>query len=348
MTQNICIWAARVECLTYTLARTAVANGRKVYVMTTPKPPGEYSGHTRYYDKLSKMSQVQMLHQFEPMALDWLYIQPIAGLPKSELIECAAHAQHIGLVSGCGKTSLLRTLLRQFQEIITFGSVIWRVERSFFGGGFYPVDFYRFWMNRQLIGYDVHSNFFESDVLFEKMFAFQWNPEAKRKYRFNFIGNRKPPARNEIINAIKSYLAQHQLFPVPLDGSELIWLEYGDDLGEKRGVPPTEYLDLLGESDFTLSPPGYGKMTHRTMEALIQGSIPILNEDELELYDINLQDSVNCIAVKDGNWQGAMQRAIDMPLSQVIQMRLNILTMKDAYLSDAACNKRLGSKMGLL
>lgn len=83
------------------------------------------------------------------------------------------------------------------------------------------------------------------------------------------------------------------------------------------------------------------------MEALIRGSIPILHENELELYDINLQDQVNCLAVKNGDWSKAIEEAVNMPLDQIIQIRSNILAMKDEYLSDAACSKRLGAKMGL-
>jgi hypothetical protein len=349
MTYNICIWAASVECLTYTIARTAALNGCNVYVITKPKPPGAYSGHTRYYDKLEKLRCVQVLNHFEPIKLEWLYIQPIPGFPMSELLKCAAHAKHVGLFSSCGKPSLIRVMRKQIQEATAFLPIILKVEQSFFMDGFYPVDLYSFWMKRHLTGFDVHSNFLDDSVLFAKLFAFEWQPESIRKYRFNFIGNRKPQFRADIINSIKSYLTSQNLYPLSDDdlAAEIIWIEYGDEPGEQRGVPASDYSDILSESDFTISPPGYSKLTHRTMEALVRGSIPILHENELELYDINLQDQVNCLAVKNGDWSKAIEDAVNMPLDQIIQIRSNILAMKDEYLSDAACSKRLGAKMGL-
>jgi hypothetical protein len=116
--------------------------------------------------------------------------------------------------------------------------------------------------------------------------------------------------------------------------SDILWIEYGDDPGEARGVPAFKYIDYLSDSDFTLYPPGYSPLTHRVIEALVRGSIPVLHEQELELYDIHFQNRVNCVAVKNGDWLTAIKEIQAISQDVVIEMRSNILAMKDTYLSN--------------
>jgi hypothetical protein len=347
MTQNICILADTVECVTYTIARAAALSGSNVYVITQPKEQVKYYGHALFYEKIAAFENIKVLHQFPPMELDWLYVELTAGL-NSQLATCARHAKQVGIFSSCDcQSSYVKTLGRQIKEVLRYFPVALRAKRVFLLDGWYKFDLYGLYTQRVMMGYDVHSNFLDDDTLNRQMFAFMWNPEAIRKYKFNFIGNRNPQHRTEIITTIKKHWRDRE----QLSGSnplESVWIEYGDEPGEQRGVDAVEYMHLLSESDFTLSPPGYIRLTHRTIEALVQGSIPVLHEDELALYDIDLRDCVNCIAVKQQNWVAAIEALMTMPQEEVSQMRQNIFAMRDRYLTDEAFIHRLQSKMGLL
>lgn len=350
MTQNLCIWATVVECLTFTIARTAALSGVNVWVVTTPKDQVDYYGHKLFYEKLEELENVRVLNQFEPIELDWLYLELTPGRLNPELLKCARAAKQIGLLSSCGKPPYVKALWGQFKEIIRYFPVSLRAKRVFLVDGFYSIDLYGLYARRFFTGYDVHSNFLGKTELHAKMFGFEWRPGAIRKYKLNFIGNRNPQQRTEIISEIKAYLVSQGL-PVTdrHDAtSDLLWIEYGDDPGEQRGVEASTYIDLLSESDFTLSPPGYVKMTHRTIEALVRGSIPVLHEDELELYDIDLRDRINCLVVKNQDWVTAVETLIAMPQEEVVHLRSNILAMREQYLSDEAFSQRLQAKMGLV
>ncbi|MCL6435187.1 MAG: hypothetical protein K6T90_13425 [Leptolyngbyaceae cyanobacterium HOT.MB2.61] len=344
MTQHVGIWAASVEFQTYTIARAATSCSCPVFVITAPKDKIAHFGHSLYYDKLKKLPHVKVLNSWDGLHLDWLYIQISSDLPRGELAEAVKHSRHIGLFSSCGKTSFSKTLLSQVKEVIKYFPVTLKAERVFLADGFYPTDLYSIWAKRYLMGIDVHSNFLDNPDLLLKMFAFEWKPEVTRKYRLNFIGNRKPQFRTELINTIKSYLISQNLW----NSSEYLWIEYGDEPGEKRGVPPAEFIHYLTESDFTLCPPGYAKLTHRVIEALVRGSIPVLHTEELELYDSHLQDQINCLAVHHSNWVKAIDQLIHMPESKIVQIRSSILAMKEDILSNEAFSRKLGTKMGLV
>jgi len=307
MVTKLGIWSPTVECMVYTIARSCAGQDCQVTVFTKPKHEVEHRGHAVYYDKLQRLAQVKIVHEAEEKNsnLDWLYIFIFSpNFSKQKLMERAQSSKHIALYSQVRKLSYLRNIWHQLKEFIKLFPISSRLDKIFLVDGFYQFDFYSAIARKELVGIDVHSNFLENAELSEKMFAFNWQPQATRKYKFNFIGNRNPTWRTEIINHIKEEL-EEQKIPVitntefETDFSSILWIEYGDEPRAKRGVAPQEYIKCLLSSDFTLSPPGYGRLTHRTVEALILGSIPILHEDELEIYDLGLKDGYNCIAVKN-------------------------------------------------
>ena len=109
----------------------------------------------------------------------------------------------------------------------------------------------------------------------------------------------------------------------------------------------TEYLDVLSQSDYTLCPPGYSLVTHRPLEAMLRGSIPVLNSSELDLYDIGLEDGVNCIGVDGKKWPEAIDRIIQLDESTVISMRRNIFSMLADCLDYATSSKHMRIRLGL-
>lgn len=353
MVTKLGIWSPKVECLAYTIARSCAGEDCQVIIFTKPKQEVEYRGHAFYYDKLQKLDQVQILHEVKEIKLDWLYLM---GLPtpasKESLMQCAKQSKHFGLYSGIRKSSYPKNIFHQIKEFIKLFPLSLKLEKIFLGDGFYPLDFYSAIAQRELIGIDVHSNFLENSDLYQQLFSFQWQPEASRKYKFNFIGNRNPAWRTQIIQDIKQQLDNQNLAvttdpDLETDHANILWIEYGDTPGEKRGVAPKQYLECLLDSDFTLCPPGYSRLTHRLVEALVLGSIPVLHEEELELYDLDLKAGYNCLAVKNQNWLATLEEIMSLKPEKLQEMRTNILQMKDSYLTDQSFCQRLKEKMGI-
>jgi len=82
------------------------------------------------------------------------------------------------------------------------------------------------------------------------------------------------------------------------------------------------------------------------MEALLRGSIPILSASELDLYDIGLEDGVNCIAVPDGRWQETVASLARIDEHKVIEMRRNVFAMLGDRLGYEVSSERMRSRLG--
>ncbi len=65
-----------------------------------------------------------------------------------------------------------------------------------------------------------------------------------------------------------------------------------------------EYMGTLSDMDFCISPPGWGlQWTHRTIEALMRGSMSIIEDPQI--YGLELLDGENCIVEI---WPGFLNR----------------------------------------
>jgi hypothetical protein len=104
---------------------------------------------------------------------------------------------------------------------------------------------------------------------------------------------------------------------------------------------------VLSNSDFTLCPRGYSLVTHRPIEALLRGSIPVLSEDELDLYGLELKDADNCISVQDGRWRQTVERLAQTKEGEIAGMRARIDAMFDDFLNYPAMAKRIRARVGM-
>jgi hypothetical protein len=125
----------------------------------------------------------------------------------------------------------------------------------------------------------------------------------------------------------------------------MYWHEYPD--AAPVGLDPREFLDVLSRSDFTLCPIGYSLVTHRPIEAMLRGSIPVISANELDLYGIEFKDGTNCIAVSGGDWPNAIQRLARIEENEIIGMRSNIYSMFDDRLNYEALSKRMRTRFGV-
>jgi hypothetical protein len=126
-------------------------------------------------------------------------------------------------------------------------------------------------------------------------------------------------------------------------GKRMFWCEYSD--AEPGGLTPVQFVQTLTQSDFTLCPRGYSLVTHRPLEALLRGSIPVLDAGELDLYGVDLVDGRNCIAVGEAGWPAAVERIKALRDDEVAAMRRHVHAMRDsldyAHLARGIC-RRLG------
>jgi hypothetical protein len=108
------------------------------------------------------------------------------------------------------------------------------------------------------------------------------------------------------------------------------------------------YLEMLTESDFTLCIPGTS-WTHRPIESLVRGSIPILDAENMRMHDIPWKDGANCLVVRKPRdkecWLAAILRALSLPDEVVLEMRHQIRSLRRDFLLPEAASKGLRNKM---
>jgi len=170
---------------------------------------------------------------------------------------------------------------------------------------------------------------------------------TRRQIRVNFLGNQDPAVRKQVLDSA------HPLFQptgpsasAPAAGNKMYWHEYSD--AAPTGVAPRDFVRLLTESDFTLCPRGYSLVTHRPVEALLRGCVPVIAVDEIDLYGIPLIDGENCIGVRDGRWDDTVRRLAEVEDKDIVRMRRNAHEMFDRYLAYDALARRLRNRVGVI
>jgi len=215
------------------------------------------------------------------------------------------------------------------------------------------------------LGFFPHPIFFKSESLRNAIFANDWEPEQPRTLKIMFSGGTQPEIeRGRPISNVREHLRamkdirmfasfqeyQSKQEAVKAPHKCILWLPV-DGMGpigevfEENGVPLEKWTSTLSASDFTFCPPGHAPKTHRVIESLLRGSIPIL--DCPEEYAIGLKDGETCIAVNNNNWVEAVERALALTEIDLIAIRHNIFECRRKFLTlDASC-KRLTHNLGL-
>jgi hypothetical protein len=158
----------------------------------------------------------------------------------------------------------------------------------------------------------------------------------QRRFRVVYLGNRQPAPRAERLDAMQRALQADarvritDRYSSPAgSGMEALWIEYGAE-GSARGLEPEVYTAALAEADFCLSPPGWSRWAHRTIEALVRGCIPVLENPSLYAHD--LRDGENCLVVANHDWEKAVQRCLSMSLEEIAAMRQRVLELRTTSL----------------
>jgi hypothetical protein len=348
---NVWYLVCRTDSLTYTIAKALSFGGHDVSVWVV-NPNLEHGLSEGIHTCLRETPHVKIVARDDsalPSVIDRLIIQ-VFPRPQETLLNVdapARRARKITLVSAGDRGRSWRNAVKQqWLEARSLGRHASRIDHVLYKDGFYQLDLLGMFKPRRCVGFDPHSQFVHNRELSRAMYARDWNPDARRPILANFLGSRDPEIRKRALDSVRA------LFQ-PGDGSarsvgsgkSMRWHEYSD--AAPTGLDPREFITVLSDSDFTLCPRGYSLVTHRPIEALLRGSIPVVSEDELDLYGVELKDGENCVSVRDGSWRETVERLARMEESEIRRIRANIAAMFGEFLAYPAMAKRIRARVGM-
>jgi hypothetical protein len=339
------------DSLTYTVAKALLQGGHEVSVCAVGtgrlnRPP----------DAIQRRLMVtEGIRFFEiddpllPREIDRLIVQ-VFPRPHESIVDVwrlASRARRITLITAGDRSRSWREAVKlQWQEAKRLARYASRIDRVLYKDGWHARDLLGMLKPRDVVGFDVHSQFLHDADLHAAMHARDWDPHVRRPYRVNFLGSQDPAPRKKILDSVRSLFTADAASTAATAGPRpMFWHEYSD--ADPVGVPPREFIRLLTESDFTLCPRGYSLVTHRPIEALLRGSIPVLARDEIGLYGANLVDGENCIGVAEGAWAKTVHRLSQTDERDILRMRMNAAAMFDDYLAYDALARRLRTRVGV-
>jgi hypothetical protein len=215
-------------------------------------------------------------------------------------------------------------------------------------------------------GYFVHPKFLHEPELYAEMFDAGWSAESQRPVRLIFSGNPVPEARRQLIAELKSCLIKRSRVhlidhyeklqmmttqsPNENEAALVLWMVRADPQDPQWSlrrdvIPPAQWPSMLRMCDFAFCPPGDERKTHRVVEALLQGVIPIL--DCPEEYDLGLRDGINCLVVRNRKWAKVLHRALDMRTEEIIRLRKAVQELALAELHPVGTARRWLQRLGL-
>lgn len=348
---NVCLLALWGDSLAYTIAKalTFIGHQVQVWVADPERHNSAGWGTPQRIAAVPGASVVTDAAAHPQKHVDHLIVQghPVLLRYASLLDRLAEPSARLTLISAGDRNRPLRQALRlQWRERRWLGRWFGKVQRIAYKDGYYNVDLLGLLRSRRVVGFDPHSKFLQDATLFQAIHATDWDSDVRRLLRANFLGSRDPEIRRQILESVEGWFV-----PVAAERGEghrnkrSVWHVYSD--AQPAALSPQEFLRVLSDSDFTLAPPGYSLVTHRPLEAMLRGSIPVLNASELDLYDLGLTDGVNCIAVRPGRWPAAMERITAMSEAEVVRMRGNIRSMLADRVSYPALARAMGRRLGL-
>lgn len=312
------------ESLTYTIAKALSYVGHQVIVCVADGPRDKQSrwSLSAKIATIPHATVVTDLAGTQPTRADWLIVQghPLLMRHGEAFDRLAARADRITVVSAGDRSRAFSAAMKlQWRERLWYGRWFTKVRRIAYKDGPHRIDLLGLTRPRTVVGFDAHSMFLQDDALFRAIHADDWSAQTMRTVRINFVGSRDPDSRARILDSIAHRISQSITTG---NAQRVVWHVYSD--AQPAALPPGDFLKILTDSDFTLAPRGYSLVTHRPVEALLRGSIPVLCRDELDLYGLKLADGVNCIAVEPNSWPAAIDRCLRMSNEHILEMRSNV------------------------
>jgi hypothetical protein len=330
--------------LTYTVARALTATGHTVDILITDRER-HLAARWGISARIREIPGVTVALDPDATPAPRYAMLVIQSFPRI--------AEHAALASRLADRSEHVTLIsfgdrvRPWRDAMRLQRVERRVVRPFrrklhvvaYKDGYHPLDLFALAPVRRVhVGFDVHSKFLHSDSLYRQIHATDWAVDKPRPLRLSFVGSRDPTRRGEALDRAERGLGSAR------DDGRVLWKVYSDE--QPGALPESQFVDILSDSDFTLAPPGHSLITHRPVEAMLRGSIPILNEREAPIYELGLRDGENCLLVRNDDWAATAQRALAIDPAEIRRMRTRIMTVRQTRLDypvlAAAICRRLG------
>jgi hypothetical protein len=345
---NVCLLTWWGDSLTYTVARALSANGHTVDIFVTDRERhlGAKWGISARIREVPGVKLTLEADALSQTRYDLLIIQSFPRIlaHRTLVAQLAGRATHVTLISFGDLLRAWRDAMRlQIGELRTVLPFVRKLRTVAYKDDFHVADLFAWAPRRVRVGFDVHSKFLHVDSLFRQIHALDWAVDAERVINVNFVGSRDPGRRGAALDQIDRFLTASGARSRHAD--RIMWRVYSDD--EPGALPESEFVDILSNSDFTLAPPGHSLVTHRPIEALLRGSIPILNESEAPIYEIALRDGENCLLVRNNDWAAAVSRALDMSQAEITRMRAAALAMNDSKLRYGELSKAIARRVGV-
>jgi hypothetical protein len=339
----------RTDSLTYTVAKALSCGGHNVFIRVVD-PAQDHRDAEGIQKCLRDTARVTIIAGGDAglPAIDRLIVQVFPRPAESirSVDSLAAGAHRISVITAGDRSRPWRDAMKlQWHEARRLARYAHKIDRILYKDGFYPRDLLGLFKPRSNLGFDVHSQFLHDEELCRAVHVRDWAPDMQRPILANFLGCRDPAVRERVLAAVRPYFrTANGSSPSTPTGKVMYWHEYPDTA--PIGIEPQEFLKVLTRSDFTLCPRGYSLVTHRPMEALLRGSIPVLSTDELDLYGIRLVDGENCVGVPVGRWPETLRRLACIEQREIIRMRGIIHAMFDEQLRYEAVAKAMRLRLG--
>ena len=338
------------DSLTYTIARALAQGGHEisVYPVSVLREPRRPDAIQRRLMETPRVRFVDPRDAALPGDIERLVVQvfPRPAESLADVDPLARRARRISLITAGDRSRSWQTANElQWREARRLARHAGRIDRALYKDGWHRRDLLGLVKPRDVVGFDVHSQFLHDPALYEAMHARDWDPQSPRQYRVNFLGSRDPASRKEVLDAVRHFFPAAPGAEPRAGGPAMFWHEYSD--ADPVGVAPLEFVRLLTDSDFTLCPRGYSLVTHRPVEALLRGSIPVLAQEEIDLYGIDLVDGENCIGVPAGRWAETVARLREADPSELLRMRSNAFAMFERRLDYDALARRVRQRIGV-
>jgi len=342
---DIGLYTESIHHFIETLALGLAEEGRcTVHVISVDRPRPPFSDDPEGRLRLALRPEIR-LHELRaaPIPLDFLFVHLTDyAFVSRKLLSWARRARKWGIMTENhyrgGRLSRLKEVVRGLPYSLLADRAVFQAAPQA------PAPF----RVRHRLHYapTAHPQFLYGGELQRKMFS-EVAADDPRRWRLAFFGNLAPSARTAILRRVQAALAARGIGPAtaPTEtptGTPVLWMEYGEG-ASGRGVTPDEYIDLMTQSDFALSPPGYNVWTHRTAEAVLRGVIPIMERPEQD--NLGLIDGESCIEVHAGRWEEAVARALAMTPEQIAAMRRTVLEKCRTQLLFPAYARRIFDRM---
>lgn len=331
----------------------------KVYVIVREDPGYPNADHYDCLNHLRKDSCISLVSpeqaeaiDFDHLLIGWSHAHPYSSKDYRLVCRLANRANTVGALAHKVHRTFWRNLAKGIKELFDCFPVPFKFRSIGYEDSYLPLDIYSLWAKKYMIGGGPHPHIlFDEDAL--KQLFTPWDVAGERKYRLNYMGSSHPRSRGDILEGIRAHLegsGRYEFVQEDQSGGTgekepVLW--YLDSADSTRPRPAGEYIDRLTQCDFTLCVAGYTNWTNRPVEALSRGSVPVIDEMESRVYDLDLVDGKNCILVKDKDWLGAAERALAVSREDLVRMRTDVAGMRESHLLPEVAAARLRKKMGL-